>query len=143
MADPPDLSYVGLVSGSRMASRALSGVLGALALAAVLLLAAAAWAQAPSAAASYPTGFSEKVIASGLGAPTGVAWAPDGRMFVAEKDGKLEVVEPGSTTPRQVLDISARVNHAGDRGLLSVAVDANYAVNNYVYLLYTYDLAAR
>ena len=140
MADVPDLSYVGPVSGSRMASRTLSGVLGVLALAAVLLLAGAAWAQRAEAAASYPTGFSDKVIASGLGAPTGVAWTPDGRMFVAEKDGKLEVVNPGSTTPIQVLDISSRVNHAADRGLLSVAVDANYAVNNYVYLLYTYDL---
>ena len=46
-------------------------------------------------AATYPTGFEEQTIVTGLSRPTTVAWAPDGRMFVAEKDGALKVVAAG------------------------------------------------
>jgi glucose/arabinose dehydrogenase len=69
-----------------------------------------------------------------------MAWAPDGRMFVIEKDGRLKVVAPGAapTTPATlVADISSEVNSYWDRGLLGIAVDSSYATNNYVYLLYT------
>ena len=38
-------------------------------------------------AATLPSGFEERTIASGLSLPTAIAWAPDGRMFVAEKSG--------------------------------------------------------
>jgi len=76
-----------------------------------------------------------------LQAPTKVAWAPDGRMFVVEKGGRLKVGPPGSTIGTTVLDLSARVNHAADRGLLGLAVDASFSANRFVYLLYTYDIA--
>ena len=47
------------------------------------LLAAAARADG----AIVPTGFRDKTIVSGLAEPTAVAFAPDGRMFVAERSG--------------------------------------------------------
>ena len=47
-------------------------------------------------AATYPAGFEEAVLVSGLTRPTAVAWAPDGRTFVIEKDGNLKVVAPGA-----------------------------------------------
>ena len=51
---------------------------------------------APSAeAATYLSGFEEQTIASGLTRPMTVAWGPDGRMFVAEKDGVLKVIPAG------------------------------------------------
>lgn len=40
---------------------------------------------------------------------------------------------------QQVMNLSARVNSRIDCGLTGVAVDADYATNNYVYLFYTYD----
>jgi glucose/arabinose dehydrogenase len=93
-----------------------------------------------SAAATYPTGFEERTVASGLTAPTAVAWAPDGRMFIAEKGGRVKVVTAGGTllsTP--LLDISGHVYGIADRGLLGIAVDAGFATNHYLYLLYVYN----
>ena len=91
-------------------------------------------------AATLPTGFEERTAASGLTAPTAVAWAPDGRMFVAEKAGRVRVVTAaGSLLPASLVDISNHVNSNGDRGLLGIAVDAKFASNPYLYLLYTYD----
>jgi glucose/arabinose dehydrogenase len=107
----------------------------ALAAAAALLL----YAPAAAGAVTYPQGFEEQIIAAGLSAPTGMAWAPDGRMFVIEKEGRLKVVPPGGSTATLVPggDISSEVNSYWDRGLLGIAVDTSYAMNNYVYLLYT------
>jgi glucose/arabinose dehydrogenase/PKD repeat protein len=106
-----------------------------------LAVAAATVAGAPNAAAAtYPPDFEEEPIVQGLTQPTMVAWAPDGRMFIAEKQGVLKVVAPGASTATVVADYSARVNHSHDRGLLGLAVDTQFAQNGYLYLLYTYDL---
>jgi hypothetical protein len=70
-----------------------------------------------------------------------MAWAPDGRLFVIEKPGRLKLVEPGGTSARTILDISSRVNHFHDRGLLGLAVDSAFESNSYIYLLYTYDVS--
>ena len=94
----------------------------------------------PAQAATYPAGFEERTIASGLTGPVGVAWTPDGRMLVIEKDGRLKVAPAAGGAPTTVLDITGRVNSYWDRGLLGVAVDSAFASNRYIYLLYTYDV---
>jgi len=107
-----------------------------------MVAAAATIVCAPAAqAATYTTGgFEEQTIVSGLSRPTTMAWAPDGRMFVVEKNGMLKVVAPGAQTATVVADYSSEVNHYSDRGLLGLAVDSGFAQNGYLYLLYTYDL---
>jgi glucose/arabinose dehydrogenase len=97
---------------------------------------------APAAhATSYLPGFEERPVVGGLSEPTAMAWAPDGRLFVIEKPGRLKVVEPDGTSATTILDISSRVNDFHDRGLLGVAVDSAFASNSYIYLLYTYDVS--
>ena len=88
-------------------------------------------------AATYPSGFEERTVVSGLTGPTAIAYAPDGRMFVIEKEGRLKVVPPGGSTATTILDISSEVNSYWDRGLLGIAVDSAFASNSLVYLLYT------
>ena len=95
---------------------------------------------AAAVAATYPAGFEERTLVSGLDGPTEVDWTPDGRMLIAEKRGVLEVLAPGSSTAKPILDISAKVNDVSDRGLLGLAVDSSFATNHYIYLLYTYDV---
>ena len=92
----------------------------------------------PAAAATYPAGFSQVTLASGLSGAVAVDWAPDGRMFVAERSGVVKVVDPDGTR-RTLLDISDHVNNWGDRGLLGIAVDSHFEQYPYLYLYYTYD----
>jgi glucose/arabinose dehydrogenase len=89
--------------------------------------------------ATVPAGFQSVPLATGLTQPTAVAWAPDGRMFIAEKPGLILVVDSRRAGPTELLDISGHVNTYQDRGLLGVAVDSNYADNHFLYLLYTYE----
>src|SRR5438046_3359302 len=85
--------------------------------------------------ASLPSGFQETLVASGLSAPTAMEVAPDGRLFVAEQGGTLRVVKDGAllTTPF----VSLSVDSQGERGLLGVTFDPNFAVNQFVYVYYT------
>src|SRR5918995_6813218 len=91
-------------------------------------------------AATLPTGYEERTVASGLTAPTAVDWAPDGRMFVAEKAGRVRVVTAsGTLLTKPLVDISGHVNTNGDRGLLGIAVDSSFGTNRFLYLVYGYD----
>ncbi len=66
-----------------------------------------------------------------------MAFAPDGRLFVAEQRGTLRIVENGRLLETPFLDISGRVDSDGERGLLGVAFDPDFSTNRYVYVYYT------
>ncbi len=59
----------------------------------------------------------------------------DPRLFVVERAGYIQVVHDGVTS--QFLDIHGRTTEAGERGLLSMAFDPNYASNGLFYVFYT------
>jgi glucose/arabinose dehydrogenase len=82
-----------------------------------------------------PTGFTETAIATGLSAPTAMALAPDGRVFVCEQGGALRISKNGALLPTPFLTVA--VDSAGERGLLGVVLDPNFATNQYVYVYYT------
>src|SRR5467141_3913295 len=86
-------------------------------------------------AATLPTGFEERTLVSGLSLPTAITWAPDGRMFIAEKKGIVRVLRPNGTLD-QLLDTSSHVYGIADRGLLGMATDSDFANNHWLYLLY-------
>jgi glucose/arabinose dehydrogenase len=66
-----------------------------------------------------------------------MAFAPDGRLFVAEQGGKLRVIKDGQLLPTPFLDVSNKISAIGERGLLGIAFDPEFASNNYVYVYYT------
>jgi glucose/arabinose dehydrogenase len=89
-------------------------------------------ASLPAAAATLPTGFTEATIASGLASPTAMQLAPDGRLFVCEQGGRLRVIKDGALLATPFLTVT--VNASGERGLLGVAFDPAFAVNQLVYV---------
>jgi glucose/arabinose dehydrogenase len=108
-----------------------------LGLTAAILLACSATASA----VTYGPDFQEQPIVTGLTQPTTAVWANDGRMFVAEKPGRVKVVVPGSSTATTILDWSAQINDSNDRGLLGMALDSDFDANHYMYLLYVRELS--
>jgi len=77
------------------------------------------------------------LINSGLTQPLGLGAAPgDARLFVLEKGGAIRVIEGGVLQPTPFLDLSARVNTAGERGLLGLAFDPGFAANGRFYVNY-------
>src|ERR671924_1861669 len=96
---------------------------------------------APAAhAATYPSGFSEQTVLSGLTNPTAVRFAADGRVFVAEKSGLVKVFDSLSDPQPDVFaDLRTQVHNFWDRGLLGLALDPGFPERPYVYVLYTHD----
>lgn len=86
-------------------------------------------------AATLPSGFSETRVTGGLSRPTAMAFAPDGRIFVAEQDGDLRVIKNGTLLGQPFLSLA--VSSVGERGLLGVALDPDFASNQLVYVYYT------
>ena len=90
---------------------------------------------APATASTVPAGFTDTVVASGMPNPTAMAFAPDGRLFVAQQGGALRVIKNGSLLATPFLTVT--VNSSGERGLLGVAFDPDFLINQYVYVYYT------
>jgi glucose/arabinose dehydrogenase len=120
---------------TRLSTALLAAVLTATS-AICVLLGATAVADATPPSFTNPS-FESVPLASGLDLPTDVAWAPDGRMFIAEKEGYVRVVEPdGTLLPTPILDIHDHVLPYGDRGLIGIAVAPASGSDIRLYLLY-------
>lgn len=99
----------------------------------VALLAVAAVSE--RAAAKVPRGFVQGKVVGGIPEPTSMAFAPDGRIFVAQQGGKLRVVKDGRLLSQPFATVST--DSRGERGLLGVALDPDFVSNGYVYVYYT------
>jgi glucose/arabinose dehydrogenase len=97
-------------------------------------------AQSPAVAA--PTGFQDTVIWKNLVEPTAIAFARQGRVFVAEKSGIIKTFDSiQDPTPSVFADLRPVVFGGWDRGLLGLAVDPDFGTTggNFIYVLYTAD----
>ena len=78
-------------------------------------------------------------IASGLEMPVQLTHAGDqsGRLFVAEKEGRIRIVRNGSALAAPFLDISDRVRCCVHRGLLDIAFPPSSDAPGHFYVSYT------
>ncbi len=92
---------------------------------------------APNSSAQDGVGLREFV--SGVTQPTTITHAGDGsgRLFIAEKTGRLRVVQDGTLLPTPFLDLSDKVSTNSERGLLGVAFHPQYVSNGRFFVNYT------
>ncbi|HJW31139.1 MAG TPA: PQQ-dependent sugar dehydrogenase, partial [Saprospiraceae bacterium] len=67
--------------------------------------------------------------------PTAMALAPDGRIFIAEKNGKILIVENGELLPDPFM--IHEVDNYNERGLSGIAFDPDFENNGFLYIYYT------
>jgi glucose/arabinose dehydrogenase len=87
------------------------------------------------AATILPVGFAETILDQTLKKATAMALLPDGRILVAEQEGLLRVVKNDVLLPTAALSLT--VSFSGERGLLGVTPDPNFAGNGFIYVYYT------
>jgi uncharacterized repeat protein (TIGR01451 family) len=95
-----------------------------------------------SGASALPSGFQQTTLPfTGLVNPTAIEFAADGRVFVAEKSGRIKVFNNLSDSTADVFaDLSTNVHDYWDRGMLGLALDPGFTTGSpYVYVLYTFD----
>jgi len=76
---------------------------------------------------------------SGLSSPLLVTNAKDStrRLFIVQQGGIIKVVQPGSNTPTDFLNITSRIVSGGERGLLGLTFHPEFATNGYFFVNYT------
>jgi glucose/arabinose dehydrogenase len=83
--------------------------------------------------------FGVELLADGFEQPVQVVDPGDGsgRLFVVEQPGRIRIVDGGQVVPEPFLDITDLVGCCGERGLLSVAFDPDYANTGDLFVNYT------
>ena len=88
------------------------------------------------------TSFRIQTVVTGLEVPWALAFAPDGRLFLTERPGRVRVVENDRLLPDPALTLSD-VYARGEAGLLGLALDPDFESNHFVYLQYTAERPGR
>jgi len=86
--------------------------------------------------------FRVETVLTGLEIPWSMNFAPDGRLFVTERPGRVRIVTPGSSSSDLALTIDD-VYAQGEAGLLGLALDPDFAQNRFVYIYYSAAIGNR
>ncbi len=81
--------------------------------------------------------------AQGLSAAVDITHCGDGRLFVVRQWGRISIVTDSmQNAPTPFLDISTQIIYNGERGLLGMAFDPDYANNGFFYVNYVANVGA-
>lgn len=75
------------------------------------------------------------VVAQGLEVPWSIAFAPDGRILVAERPGRVRVIENGTLRAAPLLSLT-NVVATGEAGLMGLTLHPDFAENRLLYVCY-------
>ena len=78
-----------------------------------------------------------EVLATGLDEPRGIATVEDGRIFVAEKDGRILVIQNSTLLERPLATLRTADVFAG--GLLGITTHPDFVENHLLYVYFTYE----
>jgi aldose sugar dehydrogenase len=116
----------------------LTAALGAVA--AIILAAAAPMAWADSRVATSAGNMGITQIAGGLDEPWGLAFLPNGRFLVTERDsGRLRLFGPDGADLGDIAGLPD-ISHGGQGGLLDVMIPRSFARDPWVYITYAAQL---
>jgi glucose/arabinose dehydrogenase len=74
-------------------------------------------------------------LAEGLEHPWGMAFLPDGRILITEREGMLRIVENGGLHPTPISGLP-RIVARGQGGLLDIILHPSFDKNGWIYLSY-------
>ena len=93
--------------------------------------------QAPRAPNDPVIAYAFTPVATGLASPVFAGHAGDDRLFIVEQAGVIKILKDGAVLDKPFLDISGRVLCCGERGLLGLAFEPNYAKTKRFYVYYS------
>jgi len=79
-----------------------------------------------------------EVVATQLVVPWGIAFTPDGRIFVTERHGRVRVIDDDGLQPVPEIDLTSEVYEVGEGGLMGITVDPDFLNNGFFYVMYTH-----
>jgi glucose/arabinose dehydrogenase len=80
--------------------------------------------------------FTTQTVVTNLDIPWSMAFAPDGRLFVTERPGRVRIIEVATGRTELALTLDD-VFTQGEAGLLGLALDPQFAQTGFVYVYYS------
>lgn len=80
--------------------------------------------------------FRVETVGTALEIPWSLSFAPDGRLFVTERPGRVRILNLAASSSELALTLND-VFAFGEAGLLGLALDSEFAQNHWVYLYYS------
>jgi aldose sugar dehydrogenase len=80
--------------------------------------------------------FGVEKITTDLSNPWGIAFLPDGRILVTEREGSIRIVKDGKLLDERISGVP-KVYAQGQGGLLDIQLHPDYAKNGWIYLTYS------
>ena len=82
--------------------------------------------------------FKVETVATNLVVPWSIAFAPDGRMFITERPGRVRVLKDGELQEKPLHTFSD-VELKGETGLMGMTLHPKFEENSLIYFAYVYD----
>lgn len=82
--------------------------------------------------------FRVETVASGLEVPWAFAWLPNKDMLFTERPGRVRIIEGGKLRSEPVF-VVPDVEPSSESGLMDITLHPQFASNNFVYLVYSYN----
>ncbi len=94
--------------------------------------------------AQLPTNFQQETVVSGLNQPIAMAFLPDGRLMIGQRNGLILISSnPQPESPPvnfQTVLALPNVNTGGERGVTNLLLDPQFSTNGHLYIFYTQDV---
>ncbi|WP_153800585.1 PQQ-dependent sugar dehydrogenase [Foetidibacter luteolus] len=81
---------------------------------------------------------STRIVKSGLSHPWEITWGPDNFIWITERSGRVQRIDPATGNSSFSFTIS-EVEANGEGGLLGMALHPDFMNNGYLYVVYNYD----
>lgn len=91
---------------------------------------------APAALSESKPNVEVETVAGGLETPWAIAFAPDGRIFITERPGRIRIIKEGKLQREAWMEVDAY--EVSEAGLMGLALDPGFSRNRFVYAAYTY-----
>lgn len=93
---------------------------------------------APAVPAAGPRELTLESVAKGLDTPWAMAFAPDGRLFVTERAGRVRVIDKNGLRPEPWATVDViPASYESEGGLLGIAVAPDFATSGHVFVVAT------
>ena len=81
--------------------------------------------------------FRVETVATNLEVVWSIVFAPDGRIFITERPGRVRVIENGKLRAAPIF-VVPDIEPSGESGLMGMTLHPNFSENHFVYLAYAY-----
>lgn len=82
--------------------------------------------------------YETEIIAFNLIVPWAIDISKEGNLYVTERIGRIWIIKDGKFLPDPLITLDPPFISQGEGGLMGIALDPDFLINHYIYIMYSY-----